>query len=833
MAIEPSDPIATSYASSAGPVRKRRGLIGFVLADPLRMMLFMALNLVVVVGFVSTVAIYRFRRLPPKPITVQMALDALDRENYVAARHLAEKVIEQGDVSTEDWGGPDYVLGAFVARAAEKATGKRRIELYDLAARFLTESRERGFPKGREDTGLYALGRCLCACGRAADAEPVIAQALQSTKTTHIPELRRMLVDALLDSSEPDLKRALSVIDTSLADPKLTAYDRSRAVVERAKVLLRMDRLKECAAILDGIPADAQVRAEVAEIRGEILYREAMASVGGQNGVGSEASRPNAAVLAAGKDRLPPAAQAKLREAIAVFRHVPGQDDPNSEAGRRALYLTGVCLLDLNELRAAYGQFDRTCRLIPGTAESLAAAFQEAEVARRLDLPDDALSSYRTLTAAIPKPDELRNPWVSTIQLRKSLLAACQEYVKAGKFPTAIELAKAMPPLFSRSDAMEALARVYRAWGQNLSEQAESLPPDRAEKVRAEGRQQLRKAAVCYSAVAVSDFTSRQFPEYLFLSAESFLAGNDFRSAIRVFQQYLHYEPKQRHAQALVDMGDAQLSAGNAKEALESFTACIAQHPRDVAIYRARLLASRAASALGDPKKAAALLQENLDGEQLTPASKEWRESLFAMGELLHSQGRYEEATSRLDEALMRYPKASQADNARYLLADASRRSAAKLRAGLPNEISATLRAEHAADADRLLLQATEAYRQLRDKLGRLEDRDMTAGQRAILRNSRFALGETLYALEQYPEALRAYQSAANAYPNNPEVVEAFTEIANVYKRMGRPTEARAALEQARLALRRIPEKVAFTRTTNYDRAQWGAMLDWMCTLQP
>jgi tetratricopeptide (TPR) repeat protein len=109
----------------------------------------------------------------------------------------------------------------------------------------------------------------------------------------------------------------------------------------------------------------------------------------------------------------------------------------------------------------------------------------------------------------------------------------------------------------------------------------------------------------------------------------------------------------------------------------------------------------------------------------------------------------------------------------------------------------------------------------------------MTAHQRAILRNSRFALGETLYLLGQYDEALRAYQSAANAYPNYPEVLEAFAEIANVYKRKDRPTETRAALEQARLALRRIPQQADYTRTTNYDRKQWEEMLLWMCNLQP
>ena len=157
---------------------------------------------------------------------------------------------------------------------------------------------------------------------------------------------------------------------------------------------------------------------------------------------------------------------------------------------------------------------------------------------------------------------------------------------------------------------------------------------------------------------------------------------------------YMHNESRLRHAQALVDLGEAELSLGETERALQSFHECIQQHPRDVAIYRARLLASRAAANLGDLKQAEAFLQDNLNGEQLTPASKEWRDSLFALAELLHNAGRDREAIQRLEEALQRYPDAPQAIVARYLLADSSRRRAMDLRAGLGKEISSAVRGE-------------------------------------------------------------------------------------------------------------------------------------------
>ena len=82
-------------------------------------------------------------------------------------------------------------------------------------------------------------------------------------------------------------------------------------------------------------------------------------------------------------------------------------------------------------------------------------------------------------------------------------------------------------------------------------------------------------------------------------------------------------------------------------------------------------------------RQAEALLRENLEGEGLTPDSREWRDSLFALGELLHSQkGREAEAIVRLEEAIERYGDLPRTVTARYLLADSCRRAAEAIGAG-------------------------------------------------------------------------------------------------------------------------------------------------------
>ena len=141
------------------------------------------------------------------------------------------------------------------------------------------------------------------------------------------------------------------------------------------------------------------------------------------------------------------------------------------------------------------------------------------------------------------------------------------------------------------------------------------------------------------------------------------------------------------------------------------------------------------------------------------------------------------------------------------------------------------VRAEQLSESRLLLHHALDAYRILQNTLGRRTREDLILQDQALLRNARFAIGETYLELELYPEALRAYQSAANQYATSPEVLDAYMQIANVYRRMDRPMGARTSLEQARLALRRIPPGARFEQTTNYNRKQWGDLLDRLCSL--
>jgi tetratricopeptide (TPR) repeat protein len=819
--ITPEPPSETAKPRN-GLMASLRPAVVATLADPFRLALTLAVNVAIVVGIVGTAIILRNHKPPPKPPTAEAALSALDRGKMDDARDLAGRLAAKRDIKNEEWGVPDFVLGSLAAQDADAASGKARSEAFRQAALYLLRSRERGFPAGREAAGLYLLGKSLSLCGRLDDALPVLEEALRAPGGRE-SELRTLLISALTGVHPPELEKALAETGKLLADPQLSGDARSEAQLDQARILLRLDRTAQCAALLDKLPNDPLLRGHVSLLRGRLALSEGLAAKKAEHGKG------DSSVFAETKIGTVP--KAKFQLAIDWLRKAIGQDAGDNRIARQANYLIGVCLAEQGDLPAALAQTERTARLYPESPECVAAWFQEATIARRMGRHSEAVKAFQRLMSAYSRYDEFHNPWINAPQIEAAIQEAWRDYLKSQTYETAVLLSKLLAHLIPKADALKLTAEIYRTWGENLMEEAEHLSPDKAERRRKEARLPLRRAGDTYTELARELFTTHDYADQLWNGAAMYFAGHDFRSAARLLRTYLKNETHRRLAQALTDLGEAELSLGETEQALRSFQECIEQHSRDVAVYRARLLASRAAIMLGNLKEAESYLQANLDGELLTPAAKEWRDSLFALGDLLHLAARDAESIPRLEEALRRYPDAPQAISARYLLADSSRRLALALRGGLSKEISAAARSERRAEINGHFARALQVYSALQNELSRRDAEDMTEQEKAVLRNARFALGDVYLELDRHAEALRAYQSAANHYANRPEVLDAYLQIANVYRRMDRPAEARTSLEQARIALRRIPAEARFEQSTNFNRKQWGDLLDRLCSL--
>ncbi len=151
MADKRQNPSAAPPAAQAA-LRSGQALsaaIGGTLSDPFRLVLTIAVNLAIVAG------IRRHGRHSPQPQAAaqtgdrEAALSALDRGNTDEARSLAQRLAAKRDITNEEYGVPDFIIGALAAKSADAAGSKKRSEAYRQAALYLQRSRERGFPAHR------------------------------------------------------------------------------------------------------------------------------------------------------------------------------------------------------------------------------------------------------------------------------------------------------------------------------------------------------------------------------------------------------------------------------------------------------------------------------------------------------------------------------------------------------------------------------------------------------------------------------------------------------------------------------------------------------------
>ena len=744
-----------------------------------------------------------------RSVTLETALAALDRGDYAVAQELAETLRKQKTLPPDEFGGPVFVLGAAAAYDARQVWTKQRPSRYLLAARYLEEARDRGFPPGRKAEGLFLLGESLYRSGQIPACRPVLKEALPLSRTRK-SQIHDLLAAAYLEDANPKLPEALEHNTRYLSDRLLSRAQRERGLLRQAQILLRVGRLAECRKTLKEISPDAGNHAGAIVVEGRLLMQEAQDLTAGPD-------VPEEARLQARR---------RYEEAIKVLRAARGQDTLSTQATRKAQYLIGVCLLETDDFRAALAQFDRIRVIYPATPEAMAAGFRQAEMARRMGRDAEALAGYRRALATVADPNSYSNPWISLDELQTESLAAYEHYMKTGSFAVALQLVQQFYPLFSRVKKTQWTAETCRTWGHALLAKSDQLAPDESELMRRQGRAQLRRAGRAYEELANLETTTRRYTDHLWSSAENYLAGHDYQDAVKVLKEYLKNETRRRHSRALVNLGEALLALDRVDDALAALRDCVDFHPTDAAAFRARLLASRAYLEKGDVVKAEDLLQDNLDGT-LSPSSKEWRESLFAMGRLLYINGQYDKAVARLGEAVQRYPAAPETLEARYLIADSHRRGAEALQEKLESSQVPNARQVRTRQICESLEKALTQYKKIQETLGqRQQISTLTALERSILRNSNFAAGDVQFDLGRYQEAVQTYTTAAYRYQSDPAVLLAYLQIAHAQQRMNKPADARNTLKQAKVVLSRIKLDTPFDTYTPYSRKEWEQLLD-------
>jgi len=800
---EPKQSDATPGASANPPRGFVGRLLAWILRDRLRAIL---VGLACVASVGMSVTAWMVMAKPPRAEdrpSLQPALDALDRQAYDEAQRLAKDY--QAAAVEDRTGSVDFVLGTAAAALADASLSSIKAKHFLAAVQLLERARDHGFPPGREAEGLFWLGKSQFYAGQLTACRPTLREALK-LNPRHDAEIRYLLADAYLIDAKPNPALAEEENRLALKD-RVSDEWRSRLLVQRARIMLAQGKSAETVTILDALPPAGQKSCEALLVRGELLALEAQA---------------------AGANR--DLARQKNTQAIQVLQLAQGADTLGADVTRRSMYLTALCLLNRGDIKEATAQFQRTARMFPNTPEAANGAFQEAELLRKAG-SRDALPLYGKLLRWA-NADNYMNPWIALAPLQEKMLAVFQDYLQRQDFLACLELARAFHPLFPAFRAVELQAETEVAWARSLFSKADS-DPSQAENLRREGRSHLRLAGRHYATLAKLLTTTRRYTDELWNGIQADLEGHAYPHAAELLELYLKNETRRRNAQAMMLLGETLLAQGKLDEALKSLTTCISLHPNDAASFRARLDAAKVYVEKSQPAQAEALLRENLHAELLTPASAEWRESLFDLAAITYREGRYDEALPRLDEAAERYPQAARTPETRYLAADACRQRGLQIQRGLRQIQVESTRIEQSRQATDYLVSALDRFEQLCQVLSRKPESELSRTDRLVLRNIYFAISEVLFALGRYEEAANAYHTVVRRYPDSAESLEAYVQMAAAYRRLNRPRDAQAAAEQARVLLNRLKPDSLLTENTIRDRQQWTDLLNSLSANNP
>jgi len=767
-------------------------------------------------------------RPPPPPIKLADALAALDEGHNGAAAQLGRRLFEAEIYAPRNHGGPAYVLGIVAARRAEEATGTAQRDLWALAVNYLYDASHQGWPPGREAHALFTLGVTLGQLGRHAESIERLREALAASQVAgqigppRAAEVHRLLAIAYQRLPKPRWTEALEHNDKHLSDPELSAAEREAALIEKARIQFELGQDLSCRETLAQVPPESPQAVAARLLEARLILREARQLRGIQSASGPLTGDPAFGVP-------PPtdAALEKYQQALAAFKAVAERPSLERATSPEALYLLGECQAEMGDHAAARESL-RAAAQEGGHDPAVAAAeLRRAEILLRQGQPTEAMLALQGALKQARAADEYDNPWLSLPAFRNRTTVFHTSLLAAGELRLALRLATQMYPLFSREEQQELLADTHRACAARLEEKARAKGDKQSEYAQA-AIQHHRRAAQTFSRLARLEYATPRYPRWLWAAAQSYVAAGEHASAETLLRRYLTYDvSRQDRPRAIVQLAEVQLAQGKPRHAGQTLRECRQRFSEDPIVYAARLMAAEAAIHAGDYDEAQAALEENLDGTGLTPASGEWRDSLFLLGKVHSLRGHWADVVRVLQEAITRYPAAKQALSSRYLLADAHMRLAQD-HEGQTRSPSKEEQQRHKSARQRhleaALAQLTEAVAVGRDRA----DASFDEPDRVALRNARFAHVAVLFQLGRHEEAVRTCADLINRYAGAAEVLEAYVQLAAGLRRLNRADEARASLAQALAALDKLAAEASFANTTNRSKAEWKSYLEWL-----
>ncbi len=870
-----SNPPQTAQAANPPPPEgKPSRLVGLVGGPFRKIQTWAALHRPAAVGLaaisfllISGVVLWWLLARPADPVQASLdTLAALDQQDDDLAATRAEQLAKVHRRDVKCRGTAAYVLGVVALHRAQAADGPmiRRNAL--AAAAFLEQARRLGFPQGRQADGLAFLGRSQLLAGNQAAALSAFEAALLAGGEPKM-ELHGLAVEAALQLASPLPRVALDHLAAILATPDLSERDRVSVALQQAQVQLSLEEWESCRKTLETLAVKDRGSGAYCNLAGQLLMRDAELKL--------QATVDNANAAAD--------AQELYLQAANVYRQ--GLKDRNGDIRVTASMTQGLAQAyrALGKPEEALRQLRRIQTAYSDGHFAMQAALAEADVLlQRLEYAA-VVEVYRQQLNRGPSPAQ---PWpkADELQVRERCLVHWEQLKQAGAYSEAASLLQICTPVLPTTERTRLLAQTLFAWGERLLEQAKmeagpeglldrqemaagTLGPrgtgnsptpwegpsgsalsattlvnnpteaslskvsstSRRGKLLADARLRFRQAGRVYSQLAKERRTTKEYPDDLWAAAEAFRAARDYPAAIAMLRGYLeHARPGERQAEALNLLGEVWLAEGNAEEAVLALQQVLELYPRHPAKYTSRLLLSQAWLEQGDAEQAAQALEDNLQGNDLAPASPEWKASLFGLARLRYGQQQWQVAAPLFEQAVARYPEDRETPLAWYLLGECCIQRARERTAEFAAPLAVAER-ERLNAVRQLHAQALAAFDAcLQTFESDVNDIDRPTEAAAVLRNASFARAAVLLQLGKHQQALESYAELINQYQQLPAVLNAYVQMAAIYRDRKQPDEAKNAVAAARSALQRLPADGALKKQTGMIKEEWERYLQWL-----
>ena len=741
-----------------------------------------------------------------------------------SAKRIAQALQDKGYQDRTFPGGVAFVLGMCAFRDAIAFDDVRRDQRYMAAASLLREVENQSIPEERRPEWAFAAGISLYRIGRADEAQPLLKEAVE----TYPPgknEAGLLLTQVYMDGrSRHNMELALELNSSLIEDAELLPEDRDSAWLQRAQILLALDRRDES----------------------EDALKQ----------VSSEGDRSNGSRILQAQTKM---ADGKYHEAIEILKPLSADVGLQRVYTAQATYLMGVCAEQLGELENAVAFYQRTAERFGQSHEAVAARLGGAAALRKLGRNEEALELYAQVLRSVSRPRSFRNRWISLRKLQETVVEAWNAWMEHHYYDEAITLSEMMSPALPREQAIELLARANQRWAQHLEAETTRLSIDRQAARREELQNRWRRAGQAYSRLAENCRSTVDYHNALWTSAEDFVKGHDFANAIVNLNQFIDNRLSNLLPLALVRRGQCYMNLARLDDALRDFQDAISNNPTDPVAFQARYLIGQCHLERDEIGQAELSWRKILDSHDLTPTAIEWRTALYSLGKLLYDtadqtrrqlkqrdlanqevnsdqqaalMARFDDAILRLEEFRDRYPTAAETVEVRFLLAQALQKSAEFPELRWRHAETDNARNEFRRQMQERLERGIRELQQLQTVLQTLQ----TSGQldeagQAMLRNCFFEIANCLFLLGKYDAAIAAYSTSAGRYQQEPDSLIAYVQIANCYDHMEKPAEALSTLAQALLILKQLPDEAFPVTPSSKSRDDWKRWLDWAMKL--